>query len=352
MRVLFIASDTKALGGIQQYNRKFIGALRGLGHEVYLIELKSGNVFAGILFVLKSIVKSALWRPDAIICAHINYSPIGLFINKFLGREYIVCTHGVDVWDIKNSLQRMALREAKLITTVAEFTRNKIVNQLPETKDRIYLLYNPIDGNLFRPKAKPLALVKKYKLRGRKVILTIGRLSAAEGYKGYDRVIMALPQILKVVPNAVYVLIGDGDDAPRVQELIKSLGLENRVIVPGAYPNEKLPDFYNLADVFTMPSKSEGAPAVFVEALACGVPVIAGNRDGSATPLQGGEVGLLIDPESVSEISSAVISVLKKRVKKNLLDPKFLRRKTLERFGLNRFPEKVNEMLNRFLTNA
>jgi len=106
-------------------------------------------------------------------------------------------------------------------------------------------------------------------------------------------------------------------------------------------------DHYNLADVFIMPSKAEGAPAVFVEALACGIPVIAGNKDGSATPLMGGELGLLIDPESVDEIVAAIINILTGKVRKELLDRDFLRRKVLEKFGLDRFPQRVDEMFNR-----
>jgi len=80
-----------------------------------------------------------------------------------------------------------------------------------------------------------------------------------------------------------------------------------------------------------------------------GIPVIAGNQDGSATPLQNGEVGLLIDPDSIEEIARAIIKVLTGRAPKNLLDRDFLRRKTLEKFGLDRFPERVNEMLSLFL---
>lgn len=351
MKILFIASDTNALGGIQQYNRKFINALRERGDTVFLVELKSGGFMARVFFVLKSIATSIFFKSDITICAHINYAPIGLFLKKSLGRNYIVCTHGIDVWDIKSPLKLKAMREAKLITTVAEFTRDKIISQLPETKNLIHLLHNPIDGSLFMPGTKSPDLVRRYGLKGKKVVLTAARLSAKEGYKGYDRVIEAMPEVLRVVPSVVYLLVGDGDDVPRVKRIVSEMGLEDKIILPGAYPNEKLPGYYNLADVFVMPSKAEGAPAVFVEALACGIPVIAGNKDGSATPLQGGEVGLLIDPESVSEIASAIINVLTGRVKKELVDPDFLRRKTLERFGLDRFPQRVDEMIKLFLAS-
>jgi len=348
MKILFIASDIQALGGIQQYNRKFLDAFRLRG-SVRLVELKHKGVFPKARFISKSIFQGLIYNPDITVCAHINYATLGFFMRVFFGRKYIVCTHGVDVWEIESWLKRKAMLAATLITTVAEYTRDKIVNQLPEARDRIYLLYNPVDGSRFAPRKKSAGLVGKYGLENKKAILTVARLSAEEGYKGYDRVIKAMPQILKTVPNAVYFLIGDGDDAPRVRRLISEISLGNKVIMAGAYPNEKLPEYYNLADVFVMPSKAEGAPAVFVEALSCGIPVIAGNQDGSATPLQNGEVGLLIDPDSIEEIARAIIKVLTGRAPKNLLDRDFLRRKTLEKFGLDRFPERVNEMLSLFL---
>ena len=347
MKILFIASDTQALGGIQQYNRKFIKCLRDRGDKLSLVELRGSGIPARAWFVLVAALKGVFLAPDLTICAHVNYSPIGFFLGKALGRKYAVVTHGVDVWDVRKKLQRAGLLHAAVITTVAEFTRDKMVSQFPELKERIYLLYNPIDGARFVPKEISPVLADRYKLEGKKVIFTIARLSSLEGYKGYDRVIMAMPKILASVPDAVYLLGGKGDDAPRVKKLIADTGLSEKVRMAGFVSDEELVDHYNLADVFIMPSTTEGAPAVFIEALCCGIPVIAGNKDGSPTPLQGGLTGLLIDPESIDEIADAVIRVLKGDVEESLLDRKFLREKTLEKFGLDRFPQRVNEMLER-----
>src|SRR3989344_1056713 len=165
MKILFIASDTNALGGIQQYNRKFLKCLKERGDEVALIELK-GNFLEKLFAVFRTFIKSALWKPRVTVCAHINYSPIWYVAKKLFDRKYIICTHGVDVWNITNPLQRMAIREAKLITTVAEYTRDKILGQIESVRVKcqsssvkcpIYLLYNPIDGTRFMPKEKSSA---------------------------------------------------------------------------------------------------------------------------------------------------------------------------------------------------
>ncbi len=346
MRILFAASDTGAVGGIQQYNRKFLECLRVRGDEVRLMELKRGGIIRKIRFAAEVLAQSARWKPNLVICAHVNYAPLGFLAKKLFGRRYMVCTHGIDVWEIKSGLKRAALKEADLVTTVAEFTQDKIVSQLPETRERVYLLYNSVDGKRFMPKEKSVELVERHRLQGKKVIFTVARLLKQEGYKGYDRVIEALPRVLEMIPNAVYLLGGRGDDAERVENLVRKFGLEKTVIIAGYIPEEEIVDCYNLADVFVMPSKAEGAPTVFMEALACGVPVIAGNKDGSGTPLMNGELGLLINPDSVEEIASAIIAVLKGEVKKELLDRDFLRRKVLEKFGLEQFSKRVDEVLN------
>lgn len=349
MKILFIASDTNALGGVQQYNRKFLDVLRARGDEVALVELKGNGTGARLRFIFRSIARSVVFGPALTVCAHVNYGPLGLVMKKLLGRKYIVCTHGIDVWEVKSPLQRKALKEAALITTVAEFTRDKMVSQMPELASRIYFLYNCTDGARFAPKPKSSALMKRYGVEGKKVIFTIARLSSMEGYKGYDRVVRAMPAVLRAVPNAVYLLGGSGDDAPRVEQLIDGLGLRGKVIMTGRVAEEELVDHYNLADVFIMPSKAEGAPAVFIEALACGVPVIAGNQDGSATPLLNGELGLLINPENVEAIAAALVSVLTGTVRKELLDRDLLRRKVLEKFGLEMLPKRIDEVMRKVL---
>ena len=352
MRILFAASDTEAVGGIQQYNRKFLECLRVRGDEVRLVELKRGEMIKKIRFAAEVLAQSARWKPDLVVCAHVNYAPLGFLAKKLFGRRYMVCTHGIDVWEVKSGFKRTALREADLVTTVAEFTRDKIVSQLPETQERVYLLYNSVDGKRFVLKEKSAKLVERHNLRGKKVIFTVARLLKQEGYKGYDRVIESLPRVLETIPNAVYLLGGKGDDAERVKNLIRKFGLEKTVIMAGYIPEEEIVDYYNLADVFVMPSKAEGAPTVFMEALACGVPVIAGNKDGSGTPLMNGELGLLINPDSVEEIASAIITILKGEAKKELLDRDFLRRKVLEEFGLDSFSARVDEALRRAVHGA
>jgi len=90
-----------------------------------------------------------------------------------------------------------------------------------------------------------------------------------------------------------------------------------------------------------MPSKKEGFGIVFLEALACGKPVIAGNKDGSVDAVLNGELGILVNPDDEDDIAKELIKVLKNDVSKKLINSEYLRTKVLEHYGIDRFIEKV-----------
>jgi glycosyltransferase involved in cell wall biosynthesis len=131
--------------------------------------------------------------------------------------------------------------------------------------------------------------------------------------------------------------------------LIRELGLTDAVILAGYIPDHELRAFYNLCDVFAMPSKGEGFGIVFLEALACGKPVIAGNKDGSVDAVLNGRLGVRVDPESVDEISEALIQVLSKSHPLQILrQPEALRCGVIDAYGSKRFVERIGEIIKPF----
>src|SRR5205085_8790504 len=107
-----------------------------------------------------------------------------------------------------------------------------------------------------------------------------------------------------------YILAGRGPDRGRIEALIRELELEECVILPGHIPEHELAGLYNLCDVFAMPSKGEGFGIVFLEALGCGKPVLAGNKDGSVDAVLDGELGALVDPDDIAQIEQTLIEIL------------------------------------------
>ena len=168
----------------------------------------------------------------------------------------------------------------------------------------------------------------------------MGRLSVHERYKGQDRVIGVLADLERSVGPLRYIIAGSGDDRPRLEQLAREHNVSHLVTFAGFVPDEEIQDHYRLADVFVMPSTGEGFGIVFLEAMACGCPVIAGNRDGSVDALAHGELGRLIDPHSPGELLQALVATLGEGRRHDRPIP------GLERFSIPRFRERVDELLD------
>ncbi len=344
MRILFAANDLSKIGGIQKYNIDFLSALENGDDSVSVIELKGRNFLSKVFFSFKVIIYGIFGKFNVLALAHINFLSLGYFLNLFFKKKFIVLTYGIDVWNL-NKKQIQYLKKAEKISVISKFTLDKIRTQVKNIDDKFFILPNAINGDEFFPKKKAEHLVKKYNLKNKKIIFTLCRISSLEKYKGYDQVIASLPKVLKKISNVKYILAGAGDDIGRIKDMIKKLELENCVVLTGYISKDELIDYYNLADIFAMPSKGEGFGFVFLEALACGKPVIAGNIDGSVDAVLDGEIGVLVNPDNTTEIGETIINILERKVDSRLLDSDYLRKKVLEIYGIDKFRRKVKNLI-------
>jgi len=173
------------------------------------------------------------------------------------------------------------------------------------------------------------------------VLLTVGRLDAAERSKGFDEVL----EVMRELPeDVVYVIAGGGNDFERLQKKAVDLGVASRVHFTGLFDEREKPDLYNLADVYVMPSRGEGFGFVFLEAMACGVPVIGSKIDGGREALRNGELGLLVDPTNSAEIRDAILTQLG-RGKREIPEG-------LEYFAFERFVERVSAIVDEVSARA
>jgi glycosyltransferase involved in cell wall biosynthesis len=177
------------------------------------------------------------------------------------------------------------------------------------------------------------------------VILTLSRLVNSEKYKGYDKVIHALPYVKKVFPNVVYMLAGNynTDEKNRLDALLRECNIADSVIFTGYLPEEEVTDHYCLADVFIMPSRKEGFGIVFMEALASGLNVIGGNQDGTVDALKNGSLGELINPTKVKEIADAIIRQLSDT---SSISPQDLQAKALNHYQFKNYKQRLQTFLN------
>ncbi|HXV76392.1 MAG TPA: glycosyltransferase family 4 protein [Candidatus Polarisedimenticolaceae bacterium] len=340
-------------GGIAQFNRNLIEAVADRpAVELSVLALLGATDGAPAAvdvrvpapgsktgFARAALVLARRARPELILNGTVGFGPLALAL-KAIGRARLWTTsHGIDVWQPGGWLDNLGLRRSDLVTTVSEYTRRRLCEWSGIPTARVRVLHNAIDLARYRPGPKPERLVARYGARGRKVMLTVGRLSAGERYKGHDRVIPLLGRLAERVGPVLYVIAGSGDDRARLERLVDSCGVSALVRFAGFVPDEELPEHYRLADVFVMPSTGEGFGIVFLEAMACGCPVIAGNRDGSVDALAHGELGRLVDPDSPGELLEAIAQALAEGRSQERAVP------GVERFAVARFRERVAELV-------
>jgi glycosyltransferase involved in cell wall biosynthesis len=281
-------------------------------------------------------------RPQQVFCGHIKLAGLIQILCQPLSISYTVLTYGKEVWEPLNNTERRALASASAIWTISRYSRDRACAANGIEPKKVKMLPCAIDGEKFTPGEKALELIEKYGLNNAKVLMTVARLWSGDIYKGVDVTIRALPHIIEVFPEVKYLVIGRGDDQPRLAQLAKDLGVSNPVIFAGFVPTEALMLHYRLADAYIMPSQ-EGFGIVYLEAMACGVPVLSGDDDGSADPLQDGKLGWRVQHRNPDAVAAACIEILQGQDQR--CDGKWLREQTITIFGIEAFQQRLQQML-------
>ncbi|HZS05702.1 MAG TPA: glycosyltransferase family 4 protein [Blastocatellia bacterium] len=191
-------------------------------------------------------------------------------------------------------LLKETLAGATHVITVSGSLRDKII-ALGISPDRVTTIRNGINRGLFTPRDRVAAREKLGLDPSARIVVTVGHLNAV---KGIDRLIDAMGLIKKQAGDAGVRLyaIGEGRERPRLEKQIADHGLTGRVFLPGARPQAELPEWYSAADLFCLASHREGCPNVVIEALACGVPVVATDVDGIGELITSPAYGRLVVP--------------------------------------------------------
>ena len=248
-------------------------------------------------------------RPKRIFCGHIRLAPLVRGLCRWLNIPYTVLTYGQEVWYPLTPTHKRALQAADKLWTISRYSRDRACQANGLDAKMIELIPCVVDGEIFNLGLKSAGLVEKYQLADSKVLMTVARLWSGDIYKGVDVTIRALPEIAQIFPNVKYLVIGRGDDQPRLAQLAKDLAVADRVVFAGFVPTAALVDHYLLADAYVMPSQ-EGFGIVYLEAMACGVPVVSGDDDGSADPLQDGRLGWRVPHRNPEAVAKACIELL------------------------------------------
>ena len=249
-------------------------------------------------------------------------APLGLLSTsmKRAGiRKTVALTHGHEVWWAKVFPFNLAMRRIgssiDSLTYLGEFTQRAIARSLSKASaEKMVKIAPGIDVEHFSPQDST-QLRRDLKLDDKRVIVSVGRLVHR---KGQDHLIQSLPEILRSVPNAHVLMVGQGPYLSHLKKLVEELNVVDHVSFIGRIQYAQLPQYICAGDVFAMPSRSrffglevEGLGIVYLEASACGLPVIAGSSGGAPDAVVNGVTGIVVDGENDTAIAQAAIKLLK-----------------------------------------
>jgi len=266
---------------------------------------------------------SALIREEKIKTAAFGAAaPLGLLAYSMRRSgvvRIVALTHGHEVWWAKvfpfNLLLRKIGQGVDSLTYLGEFTRSIISRPLTlSAKNAMIKIAPGIDTEHFSPRNSE-NLRRSLKLSEKKTIVCVARLVHR---KGQDRLIEAIPLVLKEVSNAHLLIVGQGPYQQKLFEKVRQLNLEEHVTFAGRINYEQLPEYICVGDLFAMPSRSrfaglevEGLGIAYLEASACGLPVIAGSSGGAPDAVEDGKTGQVVDGRDTTAIARSVIKFLK-----------------------------------------
>jgi phosphatidylinositol alpha-1,6-mannosyltransferase len=302
------------VGGIAQYNRDLLSAVAASrpGNHICVLPRQAPKPAAlpvGIVqfppkgrvaYVLTALALALRSSFDVVFCGHIHLAPLAALIARMKRAKLIIQAHGIEVWSRWKAAWRSAIEQSDLVLCVSRYTRRIVLEQVSVEPERVMVLSNTV-GDAFTP-GSDAGFRNRHGWENKRILLTVGRLDSREQYKGQDHVIALLPELVAQGHDVAYLIVGDGDDRARLEQLARKARVEDRVRFLGALDVDRLVDVYRAADLFVMPSTGEGFGISFLEAMACGTPAIGLASGGAPDALADGVLGKLVTEESLRTV--------------------------------------------------
>jgi len=270
--------------------------------------------------LLKSISLMLTQRIDAVHAGRVlPEGLVGWFVARLFRKPIIVYAHGEEIttWRQSGKFRAMcfAYRHADRVIANSEFTKAELL-KIGVREQRIVLIHPGVDIDRFRPDLPCEDLRAQVGCdESAELLLSVGRLSRR---KGFDQVIRCMQGLLPEHPQLHYAIIGIGEDQEYLENLARECNVESRVHLLGSVTPDDLPRWYNAANLFVMPNReidgdTEGFGMVFIEASACGTPVLGGRDGGTGSSICDGISGVRVDGNFVQEVTDAVDRLLSDR---------------------------------------
>ena len=338
-RVLFVTNDFPTRrGGIETFVLALCEQMDPVDVVVYTASMAGDREYdAGLAFPVHRDPASTLLPTPAVGrrvvevmrrhgCDRVVFGssvPLGLLaprLRRAGATRLVALTHGHEVWWARvpgaRSLLRRVGDSVDVMTYVSEWCRGRIAPALSqEAAARMAPLSPGVDSARFRPECGGAEVRARLGIASDvPVVVCTARMVRR---KGQDTLVRAWPSVLAEVPDARLLLVGDGPDRARVERLARDRGLVESVVFTGSVPWQEVPAYTDAGDVFAMPCRSrllglepEAFGIVFLEAAACGLPVLVGDSGGAPETVLDGETGFVVDPRSVDSVADRLVSLL------------------------------------------
>lgn len=243
------------------------------------------------------------FRPDAVLAMHIVAWPAATAIRRLLGIPIVTYLHAKEI-PARPGLARLAVRHSQRIVAVSRYTA-RLAARAGADAARVTVIPPGVDWRE-PPRARRLSTP---------TVVTVARLE--DRHKGHDVMVRALPLVLSRVPDAQWVIVGDGSLRQHIERLAATQGVSEAVRLCGAVSDGQRDQLLNRAHVFAMPSRvpqnggaGDGFGIVYLEAGVHGLPVIAGCVGGALDAVVDGTTGLLVDPTDHAAVADAISRLL------------------------------------------
>lgn len=265
---------------------------------------------------------------------------------------YVVTVHRWDIFEFpyKWALARIAtlttLRRARGIIAVGSAVRSEVLKFVP-TNSVLATIPNAVDSRRFRPGIDFSSLKRELGIPdSHRVILAVGRL---EPRKGFVFLLRAMSDVMREYQGCSLIIVGGGPQRQELEIVAHRLGLIDRLRLPGIVEQSALPVFYAMADIFVMPSLSEGHTVSILEAMSAGKPIVASEIPGNAASVIQGENGWLVPPADPKSMASAILSLLRDDSMRENYGRRS-REKAIREFGWELRIQRLKEFYARVLT--
>lgn len=260
---------------------------------------------------LVTALRAARRRAELVLAAHPNLAPAAQAVQLLAPQaKSIVCAHGIDVWEPLPGWRRGALKSANVVLAPSNDTANHVAIDQGVARERIRVLPWALDPEFEELLRAQALLTPPVDFPEGRVILTVGRWNADERYKGMDTLITALPRLLTEWPDLQLVAVGEGDDQGWLEGVANGRGVRRHVHFLTGLSYREIAACYSACEIFALPSRGEGFGLVYLEAMACGKPVIGGAHGGAPEVIEDGKTGYLVQHGDVSQLATSLETLL------------------------------------------